>query len=166
MVSDDLLTKEFQFIKFPKPTKEDRRDAGWAKKRRISRKTLKFALPKTKSRGKLIKELDKCFSDYMKAKSNGKCSRCGWIRKNAGVSHYWSRKHIGTRWEIDNCDWLCWLPCHQTFEHEKQGEYMDFMLKKLGRAKMAKLKMRANTVTKFSTVDIMLMIKNFDKIWL
>ena len=118
--------------------------------------------PKEKSLRKLEKELDKAVSDYLKAKSKGICVRCGKHRKNMGVSHYWSRKHRSTRWEIDNLDWMCWLPCHYTAEHEKQGWYRDYMIGKLGERGYQTLMVKANTVTKFSRQDIQLLINFYE----
>lgn len=79
-----------------------------------------------------------------------------------GVSHFWSRKHIGTRWEENNLDWCCWLPCHQIWEHEKQGEYQEFMKKKLKEEGYEMLRIKALGITKFSTSELQLMVDNFE----
>lgn len=173
-MSEVKLTDQFEFTSYPKPLKvvkhkavRNYRDFGYTLKKNKSAKKVaykrKFHIPKEKTRSQLIKDLDKLFSNHLKAKSHGRCVRCG--RVGTGVSHYWSRKHIGTRWDTDNCDWVCWFPCHDLLEHEKQGEYMDFMIKKLGQKKYDEIKIKAISINKFSTVDIKLMIQNFDKIW-
>ena len=136
-------------------------------------------LPKEKTRSQLIKILDGLVSNYVLVKvCRGKCRRCGKQHEqyenskgqkkwhNYGCSHYWPRDYMGTRFEIDNLDGLCWLPCHsQKWEHDKQGAYKDYMIKKLGQAGFNRLEVKARGITKFSTQDIKLMIDNFDKIW-
>lgn len=170
---------------FPKPVK-DKRDIGWTKKKQTirhkknkqahkGRSVLKFSLPKEKTRSQLIKILDGMVSNYILVKvCKGKCMRCGkqhvkttndkWL--NYGCSHFWARTYMGTRWEVDNLDGLGWLPCHASiWEHDKNGQYRDYMLKKLGNKRYKELEIKARSVTKFSTLDIKLLIQNFDKIW-
>ena len=117
---------------------------------------------KEESRIKLIKKLDSLVSAYIKKKAKGKCARCGQIRKNMGTSHFWSRRYLGTRWEEENLDWMCWLPCHFTAEKEKQGWYQDYMISKLGKDRYEILKVKALTVTHYSKVDIKLLIQYYE----
>lgn len=86
---------------------------------------------------------DKKFSQYMREKYP-QCQNCGRT-VGIGVSHFWGRTHSSTRYDEDNCDVLCWLPCHYTWEHEKQGAYKDFMIKKLGLKKYNILQRKAHT---------------------
>ena len=136
-------------------------------------------LPKEKTRWQLIKILDGMVSSHILVKvCKGKCMRCGkqhtqyenkkgemkW--DNYGCSHFWPRDYMGARFEEDNLDGLCWLPCHsQKWEKSKQGDYKDYMLKKLGKKGYEKLEIKARSITKFSTQEIKFMIDNFDKIW-
>lgn len=186
----EILTPTFSFEKPPVITdKKERnfRDFGFnstirRKPKKPARKVIrnkKFKLPKEKSRSQLIKILDDMISNFVLVKvCKGICMRCGkqhfqyknkkgelkW--NNYGCSHYWPRDYTGTRFEIDNLDGLCWLPCHsQKWEHDKQGAYKDYMVKKLGKKGFERLEMKARAITKFSTIDIKLMIQNFDKIW-
>ena len=184
------LTKEFLAglkpleLMYPKPTTADFRDIGFnvpykrsykKNKRRKAIYKRKFGIPKEKTRPQLIKILDSMVSDFILNKvCKGKCMRCGkqhiktdngkWL--NYGTSHYWARTYMGTRWEVDNLDGLGWLPCHSSiWEHDKNGQYRDYMMKKLGKEGFEKLEMKARATTKFSTVDIKNLIANFDKIW-
>ena len=185
---EEILTPQFSFEKPPKKERNFK-DLGWTKKKQAIRRkknklskkphtALKFHIPKEKTRSQLIKILDGMISDFVLSKKcMGLCMRCGkrhlqyknkkgelkW--RNYGTSHYWSRKHMGTRFEVDNLDGLCWLPCHVTWEKEKQGDYNTYMLNKLGATGYKKLQIKAQGITKFSTQDIKLMINNFDKIW-
>lgn len=117
----------------------------------------------TPNRSKIIRQLDKLVSDEVKRRVKGKCARCQQVRANMGCSHYFSRRYIGTRWNFDNLDWLCWLPCHNFFEHDKQGEYTDLMIKKLGRAKFNRMKIKAYSANKFSTQDLQLLLQLFEQ---
>lgn len=117
---------------------------------------------KEKSRSKLIKELDHIISEKVKVKAKGKCFKCG--RSGNGVSHYYSRKYIGTRWSMENLDWSCWA-CHfHQLEHFKQpGEwYHQYMIKKLGDRGFKTLEIQAHAITKFSRQDILLLIKIYE----
>lgn len=143
------------------------------------KKKSKPKLPKEKTRWQLIKILDGMVSNFiLNKKCMGLCMRCGkrhlaYKNKkgelkyhNYGTSHYWARDYMGTRFEVDNLDGLCWWPCHgQKWEHDKQGAYKDYMVKKLGKKGFEKLEIKAKAVTKFSIVDIKNLIANFDSIW-
>lgn len=68
------------------------------------------------------------------------CLKCG-TTNNLTNSHFWSRKCSALRYEPDNCITLCAWKCHiYGWETEKQGEYMDFMLKRLGKKRYGELK--------------------------
>ena len=120
--------------------------------------------PKEKSRSRLIKELDRIVSEKVKKLSKGRCVKCGQVRKNAGVSHYFGRKHMGTRWSLENLDWACW-GCHlYHMEKEKNpgGWYYNYMIKKLGEKKFKTLEIMAYSITKFSRQDIQLLINFYE----
>ena len=174
-----VLTPTFEFLKFPKSIpKKKKTMVDYIKPRKhlkllkkhassLRVKVKKVGLPKEKTRWQLIKILDKMYSEYLKKKSKGICFKCGRTSKNAGVSHYFSRKYMGGRWDNDNCDFACW-GCHQNqLEHFKQpGDfYYNYMIKKLGLADFVKLEMKVHAVNKFSIGDIKLLIANFSSIW-
>lgn len=78
------------------------------------------------------------FSKWIRRRDNFTCKRCGKVYRKGerGLtnSHFWPRQHKGTRYDPRNCDTCCWMPCHKYhWEKEKQGAYMDYMLKKLGK---------------------------------
>lgn len=56
--------------------------------------------------------------------------------------------HSATRYDPENCDTLCWLPCHYEWEHEKHGDYREFKLKQLGEEKYKALEKRARSIVK------------------
>lgn len=177
-MKNDVLTDQFSFVKPPK-IERNFRDLGFTKKKQATRRkkrkrafkgrsVLKFSLPKEKTRSQLIKILDKLYSDYIKEKAKGKCFKCGLVKKNAGISHFYSRKNMSTRWDNDNCDWACW-GCHfYHLEHFKQsGQFYErYLIKKLGKEGFSQLVMKSQMITKYSTVDIKLLITNFSSIWI
>ena len=77
---------------------------------------------------------DDKFSQFIR-KRDGKCQRCG-SANNLQASHFWSKNHWATRYDPDNCITLCY-PCHygngKGWEYDLQGEYREYMLKKLGK---------------------------------
>lgn len=103
-----------------------------------------------KSTSQLIKELDVVFSKYIRARDE-KCIRCNGVNRLT-CSHYWSRKHRGTRYDEDNCMCLC-FHCHWIFEKEKQGEYTDLMLRRLGQKRLDLLKIKALSKASFNKSD-------------
>jgi len=130
------------------------------------RKLSKNPLPKLRRRGKsdrskIIAKLDKLYSDYVREKAGWKCARCGQIRKDdkrvMTCSHYFSRRNLSVRWELDNLDCLC-LPCHlYQWESEKQGEYQDYMKKKLGKEGYERLEQKHLMTWKVSTRELELL---------
>lgn len=80
----------------------------------MSKKQVITKLPKEKPVSKLILELDKEFSIFIRkraADKNGiaKCFTCGkmnyWQKMDCG--HYVSRTYYGTRWDEKNCQCQC-----------------------------------------------------------
>jgi len=118
------------------------------------------------TRSNLIKKLDKLCSDLVKEKAKGKCIKCDLVKKNVGVSHYYSRRYLGTRWDLNNLDFACWGCHHHWLEKDKTpgSWYYQYMIKKLGRTRFNKLKLKAYGITKFSNLDLQLMIDNFKKL--
>lgn len=75
-----------------------------------------------------------------------KCKRCG-TSTNLTCSHFWARQHKGTRFDPDNCDAVCWMPCHKYYwEKEKQGDYRDFKIRQLGLKRYKEMEKRARGV--------------------
>lgn len=132
------------------------------------RKQSKNSLPKLRRRGKsdrskIIAKLDKLYSDYIREKAGWKCARCGQVRKDdkrvMTCSHYFSRRNMSTRFELDNLDCLC-LPCHlYHWESEKQSEYQDYMKKKLGQKRYERLEQIHLMTWKVSTSELELFYK-------
>ena len=108
---------------------------------------MKLPKPKTWSLGRADDE----FSLWIRAR-DGKCMRCGKPRSEDNpltCSHFWNRQHKGTRFDPENNDAVCWMPCHKYYwEKEKQGDYRDFKMKQLGAERYAALELRARRTYK------------------
>ena len=97
---------------------------------------------------------DREFSKMIRER-DGRCLKCG-REDMLDCSHFWTRKYSSTRYNFNNCIALC-RGCHFKWEIEKQGEYMDFMVKLLGRKKYKVLEKRAHTLMqrKNAIIDLM-----------
>lgn len=77
------------------------------------------------------------------------------------ASHYWSRRHEGTRFDPDNVHSLC-SSCHRELgghTRKENGKYDKWIKSKLGIRKYALLKVRANTYCKRDDVLQEIIIK-------
>lgn len=120
---------------------------------RISKNPANVALRKKKAKVKRAlkwtsKKADTAFSIWIRER-DGKCKRCGKFGKLTN-SHFWGRTHSATRYDPENCDAFCWLPCHYQWEHEKQGAYRDFKINQLGQERYDALERRARSSMKRS----------------
>jgi hypothetical protein len=123
----------------------------------------KFKIPKPKKRSQLIKDLDTLTANYIKKLQKYECQRCHTIYKPKSraltCSHFYKRGYMGTRWDWNNLDAMCW-GCHKLIEGDKQEDswYSNFMKKKLGEEGLEMLKFKAHAITKYSYQDIDLMV--------
>lgn len=97
-----------------------------------------------------LKKADTEFSLWIRERDGWSCARCGkkWEKgKGLTNSHFWPRQHKGTRFDPENNDAVCWMPCHKYYwEKEKQGAYRDFKLEQLGTRKYNALEKRSRSV--------------------
>ncbi len=101
-----------------------------------------------------LRKSDRLYTRLIRIKYDFTCQKCG--RKydedgslyNLGVSHYFSRKRESVRFDDKNTTLLCNLPCHRMWETEKRGEYLEYMLERLGTKGMEKLELKSNTYKK------------------
>ena len=123
---------------------------------------MKFELEGEKYTLWTTKQADEKYSKYLRGKYP-KCTNCG-RSIGLGVSHFWGRSHSATRYDDNNCDILCWLPCHSTWEHEKQGDYMNFMIRKLGQRGYTELERKHNKTVKreHAIMDIQIRILTYE----
>lgn len=110
---------------------------------------------KPKTITKLKKELDDVFSKYIRHfysldGENVECYTCGVVKpiKEMQNAHFWSRSHLSTRWEEENCRVGC-VSCNIY----KSGNYIVYtrkMLLELGEEKFKELEDLKNSTFKLT----------------
>lgn len=107
-------------------------------------------MPKKKTRLRL-KDLDGITSLIVRSRDLWTCVLCKvrHLPPTAKIqcSHYWSRRHTSTRFDVLNLDALC-AGCHLKYENNKQGIYRDFKIKQLGLKKYNELEKRHQEIRK------------------
>jgi hypothetical protein len=93
------------------------------------------------------KQADEKFSKWIIERDGRKCANCG-RGSHLTNSHYWGRSNSATRYDPDNCDTLCWMPCHVSWEKQKQGDYMQFKLRQLTKIGYDSLEKRGRSIMK------------------
>ena len=125
-------------------------------------------MPKKPSRKTIVKKLDSVFSQYIRRRfainDIAECVTCGTKShyKKLQAGHFMSRKHYSTRWDVDNVQVQCYSCNVMRYgEQYKFGLYLEKTYKK-GMAE--KLQSKSRIITKFSDVDLIDMINNFNKL--
>ena len=95
---------------------------------------------------------DSIFSKIVRARDKYTCQRCGskHLPNSSGLhnSHFFSRGKWNTRYDLENCESLCY-GCHRYFDGHKD-KYREWKIKKLGKRKFIKLQLRSNQIGKKS----------------
>lgn len=121
---------------------------------------------KVKKKPNLIKKLDKVFSLYIRLRDsmpNGyfKCISCGQIKKfeQADCGHFYSRVHMATRFDEDNCSAEC-SGCNRFVSDHLIG-YQTNLIKKIGLGRFELLGVKAHSTKKWSDFELEAMIKHY-----
>ena len=119
-------------------------------------------------RSKIIKKIDKVVSYIIRTRDKWTCQRCltKYEPPTQGLhcSHYFSRRFMGTRFDLENLISLCY-GCHRLWEGDKQGAYKDLMIKRLGENEYNVLEFKARNVTKFSNSELEILLKSLKEQW-
>ncbi len=95
---------------------------------------------------------DRLFRAYLLASRPHECVRCGkkfHDIRYLHVSHFWGRGHEAVRFDPENCDLLCAIPCHDLWGHgEERDKYIEFKIKQLGTDGDDRLTLRAHAYKK------------------
>lgn len=101
---------------------------------------------RTKSIGKVIvkkfnktkakKNLDSLWSQAVRIR-DGRCCKCGSVTC-LNAHHIFGRRHLATRWVIDNGITLC-MPCHIFWAHRDPGTFMAWWIGKYGKSEFDRL---------------------------
>jgi len=114
---------------------------------------------------------DKDFSNYIRARDNWTCQRCGSKFKDEDgnvipgkslqglhCSHYHSRGINSVRLEPDNCVALC-HGCHRHFDIRDQKAHTEFMIRRLGQDRYDTLLLQRHSYKKKDPFMDKLMVK-------
>lgn len=119
------------------------------------------------SQSTLIKRLDKVFSRYIRlrdAMPSGvfRCISCGQIKpiEKADCGHYFSRRHMSTRFDEDNCNAECSY-CNR-FDAEHLVGYRENIIRKIGTQRFALLEVKHNQSKRWSSFELEQLIKYYN----
>lgn len=111
----------------------------------------------------LVAKLDKVFSAYIRlrdAMPNGYfvCISCGQIKRfeQADCGHFYSRKHMATRFDEDNAHSECGF-CNR-FRSDHLIDYQKNLLRKIGTHRFEKLAWKHNSSKHFQDFELQQMI--------
>ena len=120
----------------------------------------------TKKKPNLITKLDKVFSQYIRLRDtmpNGycKCISCGKIKSFSDIDagHYFSRTHMGTRFDEDNVNGECTY-CNRFYSSHLVG-YQENLIRKIGIGRYDRLKLLASTPKHWCDFELEEMIKHY-----
>lgn len=117
------------------------------------------------SRSKKIDKLDRVFSEFIRKRDSKdgvfKCISCGKIKPyaQADAGHYFSRRHLSTRFDEDNVHAECSY-CNR-FNAEHLEYYRVNLIKKIGENAFNMLKIRSTMQSKLSEFEIEVLIKHY-----
>ena len=122
---------------------------------------------KTKSKGKpdLVKKLDRIFSLYIRQRDSKdgmfQCISCGKIKpiEQADCGHFFSRTHISTRYDEENCSAECSY-CNR-FRSDHLFDYQINLIKKIGKQRFDMLSFRAKQTKHWSSFELEELIKYY-----
>lgn len=107
---------------------------------------------------------DILWSQYLRKLRNYTCEfpNCGKKHeensKNLGISHFWGRAKESTRFDGENLDIFCNIPCHEYFTTHRT-EYEVWKEKQLGSKRYKMLTVRAHTYQKKDDKKMLIALK-------
>lgn len=114
---------------------------------------------------KLVKKLDKVFSEYIRKRDSKdgyfKCCSCGKLKpyQQADAGHFINRRWMATRWREDNVYSQC-RSCNRFDEGNAVG-YTLFMIKKHGQQHVEYLQALKQETMLYSDFDLEMMIRDY-----
>lgn len=130
----------------------------------INNKRKKSSSAKKKNRGTdLVKKLDRVFSAYIRLRDvmpNGffVCISCGKIKhiSDGDCGHFYSRRHMATRFDEDNCHLEC-RGCNRADGDHLHG-YAERLESKIGKSRVDILKWKHTQFKSYSDYELQQMI--------
>lgn len=133
----------------------------WAKKKK------KITEKKVKTEDeKLVNKLDRVFSAYIRLRDvmcNGYfvCISCGKIKhfSEGDCGHFYSRRHMSTRFDEDNCHMEC-RSCN-SFDGDHLHGYTANLERKIGKTRLDILRWKHNQYKKWTKEELQMMIDHY-----
>lgn len=104
----------------------------------------------------VMDRLDREFSILVRSRANWKCARCGDEFNGDSdllhCSHFHSRRHKATRFDLENATALCWQ-CHGYLDLHP-AVHKIWKLMQIGEKRYEALAKRANTIAKLDLMAI------------
>lgn len=121
-----------------------------------------------KRKPNLVAKLDRIFSKYIRLRDvmpNGyfMCISCGQIKhyEQSDCGHFFSRKHMATRFDEDNCNSEC-KGCNR-FSADHLAGYQVNLVRKIGQNRFEKLVWKHKSVKKWCDFELEEMIDYYTK---
>jgi len=112
-----------------------------------------------------IDKRDRVFSLIIRTRDQWTCQRCFKVfpegAQNLHCSHFWGRRHQGTRWEEKNADAHCFT-CHQYFG-ENPEDFRAWKLRQLGQNEFDRLAAMHRGHTHFKESELELIYQQLVK---
>ena len=108
-------------------------------------------------RKKLVKKLDKIFSEYIRARDK-RCVICG-TTKNLQAGHLITRAVYATRWDENNVFAQC-RSCNYTHEYRPEI-FTSWYIEKFGVEKYVDLNIKAQKIVKYKNGDLETLINYY-----
>lgn len=135
-------------------------------KRNPNTKLESKGIKSTKKKQTITEQLDLVFSKYIRLRDSGLngytvCISCGktFFFDQMQCGHYFTRRHMSTRWDEDNCHSQCvFCNCH---EHGNLEGYKPNLIEKIGQERYDALCERVKETKQWSDDEIKEMIKRY-----
>ena len=136
-------------------------DRGKRQKQTVQRPSLSRA----------VRKLDKVFSLYIRLRDSKpygykafRCISCGQVKafEYADCGHYYSRTHMATRFDEDNCHAECSY-CNR-FRADHMIGYRRNILQKIGEQRLALLDVRSRSKRKWAVFEIEALCKHYTRL--
>jgi len=109
-------------------------------------------------RAKLIRELDRVFSLFIRERDGQRCVQCQ-SSEELTCGHIYSRRNHSTRWDEENCHAQCWN--HNASHSINPHPYVNWFVEKFGYEALEKLHQRFLSIVRFSNEDLREMISGY-----
>jgi 5-methylcytosine-specific restriction endonuclease McrA len=119
-------------------------------------------MKKKLTRKQITKKLDEAFSKYIRLRDEEYgCITCGKLLtfKELQCGHFFSRSHLHTRWDEDNCHAQCYR-CNCIL-HGNYINYTKYMIDRYGREFVDELEKKSMLIDKISTDTLLTMLEHY-----